>query len=315
MGIILSIQLFMVLLTGLRTIIRNDKLIKSLARHELLRQGNKEARRPNVLNPIRQKLRAVANVLSKCSKINPDIENMSQLLIPANFRTFMSACQDVSMTNDQMGLTVGGYIRQLLLLKISAAIQCDNADLQRETEQFRFLMDAHFLSEVSAAAGKRQRLKRINKPEELPLQQDMYKLADYLKSEILKVKKIGGPDDSLRLSKLLLCYLVHYNKRRPMEVQELTTESYLSEVHRGIQDNEEILNSLTFSERVMAKRYCFGCCLCNEITLSKDCTLYVILYPKFIFFWWLLKKIFFQFLKAKLRVNFTGDFANAVYVS
>lgn len=118
-----------------------------------------------------------------------------------------------------MELTIGGYLEQVILLKISAAIQLGDADLQGKAKQFKFLIDAHFLSEVSAVAGKRQRVKKLSKTEDLPLQSDMNKLSDYLKQEICK---ITTESESLRLSKLTLSYLILYNKQRPTEVAEIT---------------------------------------------------------------------------------------------
>lgn len=235
----------------LRGIIHADPLILSMARHEILRQGERELRRPNCLNPIRQKLRGSANVLAKSQDIDKSINTMSDLFKPSNFETFLTACRGIAANNDQMGLTIGGYIKQLLLLKISTAIQNDQPDSQRETEQFRFLMDAHFLSVVSSVAGKRQRMKKISRPDELPLHGDMNKLAVYLKKEI---SKISDPKQSPRLSKLVLAYLILYNKRRPMEVSEITSKSFIKEAMRDIHDNEEIMNSLSFAEKVMAKR-------------------------------------------------------------
>lgn len=237
--------------SGLRAIVHSDVLIRSLARHELLRQGDRDMRRPNAFNVIRQKLRATANILAEARKIEADIRTMSDLLTPKHFNSAMGACRAISKKNEQMGLTIGGYLKHVILLKISAAIQTSSSDLQQEAEQFRYLMDAHFLSEVSAVAGKRQRLKRITKQEELPLHTDMNKLSDYLKDEI---QKLVDPTDSLRLSKLAMAYLTLFNKRRPMEVAEITTQAYIEEALRNIDDNKEILDSLTYAERVMAKR-------------------------------------------------------------
>lgn len=236
------------IIAGLRSIILKDRLIQDFARNLILRSGGEELRRPNAFNPLRQKLRAVALLLSESRKTDRDIEDMDTLLSPKFFQPFLNASKTVATQNDQMGLTIGSYIKQLILLKISRAIQTNDMTKQTEAERFRYLMDAHFLSEVTSVAGKRQRLKRINRPEELPLSSDLADLSAYLKEQIMTTNDVN------RLAKLCLCYLIVFNKRRPMEVAEITTEAYITEIQRPIEDNPEILNSLEFTERLMAER-------------------------------------------------------------
>lgn len=236
------------IIAGLRSIILKDRLIQDFARNLILRSGGEELRRPNAFNPLRQKLRAVALLLSESRKTDRDIEDMDTLLSPKFFQPLLNASKTVATQNDQMGLTIGSYIKQLILLKISRAIQTNDMTKQTEAERFRYLMDAHFLSEVTSVAGKRQRLKRINRPEELPLSSDLADLSAYLKEQIMTTNDVN------RLAKLCLCYLIVFNKRRPMEVAEITTEAYITEIQRPIEDNPEILNSLEFTERLMAER-------------------------------------------------------------
>ena len=149
-----------------------------------------------------------------------------------------------------MGLTIGGYIKKIVLLKISTAIVEDSSNMQREAEQFRYLFDAHFTSQVSAVAGKKQQLKRIDMPEDLPLFEDMQVLGTYIKKQISQIAK----NETVRLSKLILAYLVMYNKRRPFEVAEIERDTYIRQAYKSVQDNKEILASLSYAERLMATR-------------------------------------------------------------
>ena len=58
----------------------------------------------------------------------------------------------------------------------------------------------------------------------------------------------------MRLSKLILAYLVMYNKRRPFEVAEIERDTYIRQAYKSVQDNKEILASLSYAERLMATR-------------------------------------------------------------
>lgn len=234
----------------MRDVVLDDNLIKDFARNELLRQGDASIRRPTAFNPIRQKLRALANCVSQANSLDPGIESMTHLISPKKFNVFIKVCTNIANTNNQMGLTIGGYIKKIVLLKISTAIVEDSSNMQREAEQFRYLFDAHFTSQVSAVARKKQRLKRIDMPEDLPLFEDMQVLGTYIKKQISQIAK----NETVRLSKLILAYLVMYNKRRPFEVAEIERDTYIRQAYKSVQDNKEILASLSYAERLMATR-------------------------------------------------------------
>ena len=61
-------------------------------------------------------------------------------------------------------------------------------------------------------------------------------------------------NDDINLRKLCCAYLILFNKRRPMEVAEIKTETYLLEIKKDIADNEEIKRSLSAAENEMAGR-------------------------------------------------------------
>ena len=73
-----------------------DELIKAFARNELLRQGDAAIRRPNAFNPMRQKLRAVANLLCKAKAKNSNIPSMNDLLVPSNYKLFSNQCKIIA---------------------------------------------------------------------------------------------------------------------------------------------------------------------------------------------------------------------------
>ena len=217
----------------------------------MLWQGDTSIRRANAFNPMRQRRRACANRTAEVKKMDGNVKVTIMLIQPQNYPTFIAACNNITAKNNQMGLTIGGYMKKLILLKTSSAIISEDGQLQNEAEKFRYLFDAHFTSQVSAVAGRKLRLKRLDRPEDLPEFTDMSILASHCKEEM---RKASGQNDTVRLSNVALAYLILYNKRRPFEVAELRRTTYIAEAYKSIKDNHEILASLTYAERVMATR-------------------------------------------------------------
>lgn len=231
--------------------IKSDKLIVEFAKSQILKLGPKSIRRHNDLTPIRTKLRTVARILYHArQKEGGNCKwTMNDMLKPERFKALTTAANVLADKNDQLGLTVGSYIKQLLMLKLAEAIMIRDIESEEEAKRFQFLYDTYWLSNVTSVAGKQQRHKKINKQDEIPLTSDLHLLSEDLRQRIAK------SSDIIDLRKLCLAFLILFNKRRPMEVAELTKVNFLEACGAKGIDNEEIVKSLTPAERILAKRY------------------------------------------------------------
>lgn len=241
---------FIAKFTGLGEIVKSDKLIVEFGKCQILRLGPKEIRRPSDLTPIRTKLRTIARLLYHVrEEVGLDCKwSIQDVLKPERFKQLTAAAIVLSNKNDQLGLTIGGYVKQLLMLKLAESVMNRNTESEEEAKRFQFLYDTYWLCNVTSVAGKQQRHKKINTQEEIPLTGDLNTLSKYLKEQIM----IESDKSSLR--KLCLSFLILFNKRRPMEVAELTKKNFLEAYGATNQDNEEIVKSLTEAERILAKR-------------------------------------------------------------
>lgn len=98
------------------------------------------------------------------------------------------------MQNDQIGLTLGGIAKQMILLNLSHCIT--NEDEKAERQRFSTLfhshltanifIHSHWTANISSVADNRQCLKRVNKSKELPLMEDLETYAEYLKQKCLQ---------------------------------------------------------------------------------------------------------------------------------
>ena len=118
------------------------------------------------------------------------------------------------------------------------------------------LYSAHWLSCVSAVAGKHQHLRYMPETQELPLTKDVEMLSFLIREDISSMLKTG-PDDRYRLAQLCLLYLIVFNKREPMDVAEIQSADYQTQFYRQPypDENEDLLNSLSKFENFLSQQY------------------------------------------------------------
>lgn len=231
---------------GVVQCIQNDVLIQSFCHNLLGRLGRPEEQRRTDVNIIRNKLRSVARLVLRMREITSTNKDLNGYLVPGHFDEIVLAAKDLS-DSPQLTLTLGHYVKQTCMLKMSAAIKTNNPYMRKEAEDVIYLFNAHWLAQVSSVASRRQRLLKLNKPEPLPETEDLKALSEFLRGVI------ESTDDRQKLSKACLAQLILFNKRRPMEVAEITKEDFQS-ISMKQQDNQEMLQSLDTTEALLVKR-------------------------------------------------------------
>ena len=217
------------------------------AKDKLARLGNEEERRPTDLNVIRTKMRSIARLLLKVREITRTKLSLSDYLKPQYFDAFVEAAKILSKS-PRLGLCLGHYLRTLILLKISGGIVSGVKEEREEADDFKHLFEAHWSARVASVAGRRQKLRRLNASEDLPLTEDLVRLSEFNKN-IIETEY----DNLNKLSKYCLAQLILFNKRRPMEVAELTKQDF-RHIEDYQQDNAEVMKSLDKTESLLTQR-------------------------------------------------------------
>lgn len=240
------------LISGVEVIVREDELIQSFGTEQLGRLGTDDERRTTDLNNIKTKLRSVARLCERIRCITNTKLFMTDYIQTKHFASVMQAAKDLSAVSPQLTITLGHYMRSLVLLKISASIAAESTHQRQQADDFKHLMEAHWRTQVATVTRRRQKLRKLNKTEEIPETEDLVKLSDYLK------RRIETETDEAEVAKLCLTQLILFNKRRPLEVAELTKDDFqsLSSNSDNQSDNKELLESLSQTERMLAKRCC-----------------------------------------------------------
>lgn len=169
---------------------------------------------------------------------------------PEYFDNVVKAAKALAITSPQLGIAIGHYLRHIILLKISRAILSNNPTVRKLADDFKMLMEAHWNSQVASVTRRRQKLLKLNKADEIPETDDLVKFSEYLKHQLKEEVR------SAEVAKLCMTLLILFNKRRPLEVAELTKNDFRTISDDG-STNKEVLHSLTETERMLVKRYRF----------------------------------------------------------
>lgn len=234
---------------GVLQIIIHDPLIQIFAKHQLLRKGDQESYTET--NQIRQKLRFLARLLVKLRDISGRDLTLNEFACPKFYDAFVEAVLELRQENKQLAVTLGYYVKKLVVLKKAEGIKCGDAIMRDDASEFLDLYNSSWGETVMSSTIRMQQQEKVNKAILLPDSQDLQLIHKFVDEEIEKEAK--GPTDYVRLQKLLLSALVLFNKRRPAEVSSITISDYrISQA--GKDDREDITKHLSVEERAISGR-------------------------------------------------------------
>lgn len=245
------------ILTG---IIVSDKLI--IARGEAMYRRHRHI--PARLQYIRCKLREIARLCFYVCDRNPDIRNVTEMLDPKNFYTLVESadltCGLDHETNlykrPSLALKLGYELKKYSLLLKKGFLIAGNEEGVKKMNNFYEVMK-YWEDEVSGFALRTMRLNRAVKPLALPLAEDLVKLHNYLKQErdeAMHQLVVGDQYQSFhRLSKILMCQILLFNRKRACEVQCIKLNSYVNRAQTH-ETHDEVLKLLTDAERRLVNK-------------------------------------------------------------
>ena len=244
---------------GITKLCRQDPLIKEFALSMTGRIGDAGEQRIKDVDNVRTKVRTVGRLLKELHTENSNEESLSFFVTGPRYKAITEAVKRLAISTDspQMALVLGHYIKHIALLKISRGIQNGDVDAQSEGRDFQFLFQAHWNNQVSCVAQRRQRLRKLNKQDDLPTTEDLLILRQWIQKESEILCALSQPTDIhlTWLSKLTLVRIVLFNKRRISEVQEMKVSDFIDNQMNNQGVDSEIYKSLDISEKALAKRY------------------------------------------------------------
>lgn len=238
---------------GIRELVRCDSLLLLFAKNKFERLGEKEERRLADINNIRNKLRSLARLVKNLHEICPKMKTskITDFIVPQHYDNVVNAARQLALESPQLGLAIGHYVKQVTLHKVALAIKSENLVDLKHAENFDRLYNASWSESVASLSSRRQKLRQLNKPVELPLTEDVKTVGEFLESSIGNSLE-NSSSCRKRLAKLVLADLILFNKRRPAEVAQLKVSD--AKIRHSEDDNEEIVGALSQPEKCLAKR-------------------------------------------------------------
>lgn len=245
---------------GIPRICKDDVLIREFAKSLVGRLGEENERIIRELDNIRTKIRTVGRLLKELNEEKEHDLPLTDFIVGTRFYDVVAATKSLSIKADspQIALVLGHYIKHIALLKISLGIQTGSPDAQNEGREFQYMFQAHWNNAVSSVAKRRQRLRQLNKPDSLPLTEDLVRFKSWLTANIQKQMKNRHPDDNLwtLTAQMVMIRITTFNKRRIAEVEEMKVADFLRmESQSESYESDEIANSLDITERALLKRF------------------------------------------------------------
>lgn len=236
-------------LKGVLDVVKGDHLIHIFGNHQILKKGELTWTESNHL---RNKLRFLGRLLIAVRKESGTLLSFSELLSPRFYDNFVAATLVLRGKSKQLAVTLGHYLKQICMLNIAEGIKSGNKKLREDSELFLQLYNSSWSATVASSTIREQQKEKLNKPESLPVPEDLLKLTSYVQQQI-EGELLKSTVDYTRLQKMVLASLVLFNKRRPAEVADMKVSDYTLSLDRQ-DDRKDVLSSFSFDEQISAAR-------------------------------------------------------------
>lgn len=245
-------------------IIRNDKLMKRYLELQTTGLGHAVDHKSKDVYKVNQNVRPLARLVLEARKCVPLID-LDHLITPAHFdlvvQSTLNLCRIDTGDNLNFGSALGYILGHIIVIKAGMAIRLSDEQMGKDASGFQVLYNAEWRKRVNSILKKRKDNLVVAKRNDIPLTTDLVLFRDYLSErlQVLTERLPTLPAGVLKatewqeLSKVLLCRLILFNKRRVSEISDLPISAYTSRP-RWTEDSEEMNSALTEMEHEMAKR-------------------------------------------------------------
>ena len=224
----------------IRMIIRNDNIIKSYAAKLLSRTAHNKSH----LKYIRARLRELARLLMNIRQTNTYLRDaqLYTVICPKNFDTVVQSVRTIAGYDDihheykapSLAMKIGYSINRCAILKKNLCQDLDDGDEATRAQNFADRCKSEWNDDLSGAARHNLQTRKFNKPQLLPLTEDIMKMTEYIKERhklSLRCIRQQEFDQEYRtsyrcLSECILAELIMFNRRRQGEVSKLCIETF-----------------------------------------------------------------------------------------
>ena len=244
---------------------RNDQIILLYGSSLVEKHGKDKA------NYVSQHMRDLSRLLVEGRNLlkMPSL-SMKDIIAPDKFDILVQATKNASGFQDDIDNHLGQYKSPSTALKLGyalkkaayivrgQAIRSRDLSVQKDVDDFLKLHEQEWADKISVKALNSLAFRKHNKPECLPLTEDLLKLRKFQleKMEELHQRLQIFPNTEIwrELATICLSRMIVFNKRRSGEAARLRIDVFNSRPDWNKNQNEEITSSLSPQEKELCKR-------------------------------------------------------------
>jgi hypothetical protein len=261
---------------------RNDRIITKYGEKLLQKHSNL----PHLHAYIRTKMKELARLVACARRRDKDINWLSDCLDPSKFETVLAAVRETcgfsTDTNSyripSLALKLGHALKKCCAIEVCSCIKNGNSERKKRVEDFLYLCEKEWTSEVSSAAISTLTSAKMNRPQVLPLTDDIMKMNSFLNDESTRLQNIMAKsptsDSWNALARITLVSTVLFNRRRSGEAERMLLANYENRRKNPL-DVKDIADALSETERFLCRTMTLV-----EIRGKRGRTVPVILTPK-----------------------------------
>ena len=255
-----------------KLIVQADTLIRRYVCVRAESLGPKETRKISDMHSLSQGARILARLVAVCREQIPEA-SLHSLLRPEHMDLLVQSAKKLSCGDDEkpsltLGRKIGNALVHAVAHKIAQCIEMGYVAEAEKTRQFKEVFRSEWNVRVSSVLQKmiNRRRRRMLIPS-VRVTEDLIKLRSYI---LLDVGRVLGKLEQQReqsdwtlLAKLIMSWLLLFNKCRRAEVKYMKVTDYVERRQQRSYENDEMPLTMSQTEAMFANR--FESCTANVL--------------------------------------------------
>lgn len=199
---------------------------------------------------VSSRMRSLARLLLIMKEIDPDIKEFSECIRPKHFDLLTESVRRMSKFEIGTGDTKAPSVPPRLCsslkrcanimksetLKSDTLTRAEKFELGCEIDDFLHLMDKDWATEVGTISEKSRKKKLATRDDKIPECDDIRTFHQYIDKlcpgYVTGLRLVPTVKNYEKLAKLVIAFIISFNRRRPNETVEITIEAYRSTLNK-----------------------------------------------------------------------------------
>ncbi|XP_033725242.1 uncharacterized protein LOC117315207 [Pecten maximus] len=240
---------------------KEDSLIVSLGNQWMLRNKGNAIMRKYYTSSV---MRLAAKLKLALQHLDNSTKDLDEYFQPSNFDVvvkgalrccFPADADEEELKSPSNAIKLGHDIKRLVSAKLAKALMAGNACKKKEAEEFLKLMEIEWGLRVTKLARIILNERAFNRDRNLPIPDDVRKLAEYMQHEILNLDlKTCSLSNYRKVAVATLARVTLFNRRRCHEVQAMKISSYEKRKTGENELSQELRGDLAAFEKNLLNR-------------------------------------------------------------